>query len=400
MEGKFLKFAVLSALLMPVAAHSGALPPVNLNNNAVSARAALGANLPEEKLPPIKLADLPEEKLAPMKKSDGTRTVMARGDRPSGDYLIPKRPTANLWTKTESRTEGTNHQMLADNNVVRTASAGVRGTEPTPVQRDEYDTILKAEMARLAEMQRKAEKQPVQVAAAEPTPSRIESYAKPSAKRMIVDMDDMPEPIVRRAGSAQVEEFAYNNPDDIPFTKLSPTQLKKAFQKTYISENKHLSTYPMDDDFSEFESSMDFSLGAAQSLTERATNSGVRTLEIKLGFRGDDSGLSRDNYNLLASYASLIVSDPKRAVLISIPEADTRSFESRRRSARRLALIEQVLKDNGLHDRRIMPVLSDRERDTFVLRVITTDQVKTMTAQRRDMFGDQVSEKSYKSMSW
>jgi len=225
-----------------------------------------------------------------------------------------------------------------------------------------------------------------------------------AVRQMVVPMDDNADDArfaksdVRErpvANAAKGDNFAYN--DETPLTKLSPMQLKKAFQKTYLSENKHLSTYQIDDGF---DVSSNVTPAGFDSSTDLSEKGGIRPLEIKIGFRAEDAALSRDNYNLLSEYASTVVANPKRAIQVSIPERATRSFDDRKLAARRLAIIEQVLKDTGVSDARIMPVLSQRSDDSFVLRVISSDQFETLTSNQRDMFGDTVSSKSYKSMKW
>jgi hypothetical protein len=65
-----------------------------------------------------------------------------------------------------------------------------------------------------------------------------------------------------------------------------------------------------------------------------------------------------------------------------------------------LAIIEQVLRDPGVAEQRVLPVLSSRNDDAFVLRIISGDQYETLTQQQRNIFGDSINKKSYKSMSW
>ena len=69
-------------------------------------------------------------------------------------------------------------------------------------------------------------------------------------------------------------------------------------------------------------------------------------------------------------------------------------------TARRLAIVEQVLTDNGVSKQRIVPVLSNRQESGFVLRVISGDQYDSLTQQQYNIFGDNVGKKTYKSMSW
>ena len=126
----------------------------------------------------------------------------------------------------------------------------------------------------------------------------------------------------------------------------------------------------------------------------------IRTLEIKINFRNGDSALSRANYETLASYASVVLQNPTRAVQVSIPQSATKNADDRKLAARRLAIVEQVLRDNGITEQRILPVLSQRDQEGLVLRMISLDQYETLTRQQRDIFGDTVNKKTYRSMSW
>ena len=65
-----------------------------------------------------------------------------------------------------------------------------------------------------------------------------------------------------------------------------------------------------------------------------------------------------------------------------------------------MAIIEQVLRDTGVAEQRILPVLTSRNDDGFVLRIISNDQFETLTQQQRNIFGDSVNRKTYKSMTW
>ena len=127
---------------------------------------------------------------------------------------------------------------------------------------------------------------------------------------------------------------------------------------------------------------------------------GVRPLEIKISFLNGDSSLSRENYTLLSETASIVVNNPKRAIQVAIPESVMTNKDARKLAARRLAIVEQVLRDTGIAEQRIVPVLSQRNDDSFVLRIISGDLFETLTEQKRNMFGDSISKKTYKSMSW
>jgi len=183
-------------------------------------------------------------------------------------------------------------------------------------------------------------------------------------------------------------------------TKMSPAELRRAFRKTFLSENKHLSTYPIDDRFDVASDIGSYTEGftSARDLSEDADK--IRALEIKIKFRNEDSSLSRDNYNLLSEYAGTVVANPKRAIQVAIPVSATETSAARKLAARRLAIVEQVLRDTGVSEQRIVPVLSERNEEGFVLRIISNEQFETLTRQKRNMFGDTTSSKTYRSMSW
>ena len=183
-------------------------------------------------------------------------------------------------------------------------------------------------------------------------------------------------------------------------TKMNPTELRRAFRKTFLADNKHLSTFSID---SRFDTASDMSASVEGFTAERDLSegsAGIRPLEIKISFRDADSALSRQNYRLLTEYAGVVVSKPTRAIQIGIPQYMTLKSDERKLAARRLAIVEQALIDNGISKQRIVPVLSARDEPSFVLRVISSDEYETLTKQSRNMFGDTVSKKTYKSMSW
>ncbi len=215
--------------------------------------------------------------------------------------------------------------------------------------------------------------------------------------RMVVPMDDMADDVVVRAVQRAESPRIASVRNDM--TKMTPSELRKAFRKTFLSENKHLSTFQIDDRF-DVASDMTANAAGFTSSRDLSEAGGIRPLEIKIKFRNADSALSRDNYNLLTEYAGIVLSNPTRAVQVSIPQDVTTDDDERKLAARRLAIIEQVLRDNGISEQRILPVLAQRDDDALVLRMISLDQYETLTKQKRDIFGDTVSKKTYRSMSW
>jgi len=448
--------SVLSIFIVLPALGGTRLPVVNIGAAGVSARAAFGEDN-RASAPALASAGVasPAVTVAPVaKKSNATaaqKTVVARNAKKtapvkkpvssvdtgekiaSADVLVPHRPSADLWAKSDTPlrmpTADEISVVRADydlpeesldakprhNVIARAADVNIPVTT-------EKRGALDAEIERLVELQRRADASvaaPARTARASSrviaapiadtpadTPKIARADAAPkivtadagadsvSLRRLVVPMDD--DVIVRAVEKNKSPRIAAVRDD---MTSLSPSELRKAFRKTYLSENKHLSTYQIDDRFDEA-SDMSTSIEGFTARRDLSEGSGVRPLEIKIKFRGDDSALSRDNYNLLTEYAGIVVSNPKRAIQVSIPSRATKNMDDRKLAARRLAIVEQVLRDTGVSEQRIMPVLSQRDEEGFVLRIISSDQYETLSRQKRDMFGDTIEKKTYKSMSW
>jgi len=399
------RFSVsLLLCLIGLNANAGAnLPVVDVTNGSVSARVAFGEEI------------VPEKKVvvAPVAKPI-TKNVVARNANQTNsnkkvvinDVLQPRRPSSNLWANADSPLRMPRMDEIA---VVRTddllPEENLNKQTQRVAKKDAVEEInsLREEIARLTQMQKQVEEK---IANARPvsvrTPISGETNVMPANKnvnlrREIVPMESNKN-ITARATAVDIAEPKISSVSEM--SKMSPNELKKAFKKTYLSENKHLSTYQIDDRY-DVASDMSADIegfSAQRDLSE--TSGGVRPLEIKISFLNGDSGLSRENYTLLSETASIVVNNPKRAIQVAIPESATYTKESRKLAARRLAIVEQVLRDTGVAEQRIVPVLSQRDDDVFVLRVISGELFNTLTQQKRNMFGDEVSKKSYKSMSW
>lgn len=441
--------SVLCVFVVFPAFAASRLPVVNVGAGGVSARAAFG--VPASNTPAAaksKITDLygdepaPAVTASPMPK----RNVVARAAAPvqksapqidagariaAADVLMPHRPSADLWAHSDAPlrmpTESEISVVRADydlpeeslDTAISRTPASDKIAAAAPVARA---GALDAEIERLMELQRRADASvsAPRVAAAAPShdtvaPTTIRNIAaRGTAKtapvvksndasadefavrtrRLVVPMDD---DVVVRAVEKNASPRIAAVRDDM--TSMSPSELRRAFRKTYLSENKHLSTFQMDDRF-DVASDMTSDIEGFTARRDLSEGSGVRPLEIKIRFRGDDSALSRDNYNLLTEYAGIVVSNPKRAIQVSIPQSATTNMDDRKLAARRLAIVEQVLRDTGVSEQRIMPVLSPRDVDGFVLRIISSDQYETLSQQQRDMFGDTVGKKTYKSLAW
>ena len=428
--------SALSLFIVMPALANARLPVVNIASGGVSARSAFGEDVVSQPQK-TRVASSVNKSAATRTKKVVARNAAHTGVAPmvdsgaqimaSNDVLAPRRPSNDLWAKNDSvlrmptpnefsvmRSDSLLPEESLDAQIAKT-SARVESLEKagTPAMSE-----LDSQIARLVELQRRADESvrtvssrviasPIAAEAveriettkvADARPTKIESNTDNKGitlRRLVVPMES--DDVVVRSVEKTKSPLITTVRDDM--TKMSPSELRRAFRKTFLSENKHLSTFQIDDRFdvaSDMSSSIE-GFTAKQDLSEAG---GIRPLEIKIKFRNDDSALSRENYTLLTEYAGIVVNKPTRAIQVAIPQYMTESKDARKLAARRLAIIEQVLTDNGVSQQRVVPVLSQREESGFVLRIISSDQYETLTQQKRNIFGDTVGKKTYKSMSW
>ncbi len=411
----------LCGLLFCIDAFAGVrLPTVDVANGTVSARAMFGETVAPVKKVAVK--DTPKNRNSEKKvvarsaqKKLNTHTNKIASNTTRVDVLRPARPSSDLWARSDAplrmprmdeiavmRSDDLLPEESLDGNVVRVAERNSVKNENLVAKQEVMQELdfLRSEIARLNDLQKQNEDK---IAAVRPvvvrTPISGDNDVRAVNKKDdSINVQQRVVPMEKSMARSAVAEPVMASVGEM--NKMSPNELKKAFKKTYLSENKHLSTYKIDERYdvvSDMTSSAE-GFTAQRDLSEMA--GGVRPLEIKITFRDSDAGLSRDNYNLLSETASIVVNNPKRAIQVAIPESATYSKDSRKLAARRLAIVEQVLRDTGVADQRIVPVLSQRDDDVFVLRIISGEQFDTLSQQKRNMFGDNVSKQTYKSMSW
>ncbi|MBO7053392.1 MAG: hypothetical protein J6W27_03090 [Alphaproteobacteria bacterium] len=414
------RFSVTLLLcLFCVNATAGAhLPVVDVSTGMVSARAAFGEEIESKRTVTV----------APVKKQVAKKVVARNAKKSvknnvvaSNDVLRPKRPSSDLWANNDAPLRVprmdeisviTSNDLLPEESLsakpVKIAKKTVTERETKNQQTINEINALREEIARLNELQKRTEQAIANVRPMLQEKDEVKNeikIAKTSSGRNVnikrevvpMDTDDVKMNSVATK-KHEISEPKFTSVNEM--SRMSPTELKKAFKKTYMSENKHLSTYQIDDRYdvaSDMSSDIE-GFSAQRDLSE--TSGGVRPLEVKISFLNGDSALSRENYNILNETASIVVNNPKRAIQVAIPESATYTKDGRKLAARRLAIVEQVLRDTGVAEQRIVPVLSQRSDDVFVLRVISGDVFETLTQQKRNMFGDNVSKKTYKSMTW
>lgn len=465
--------SVLSVFVVFPALADARLPVVNLSAGGISARAAFGEPIVQpvakiNQLAPVVAQTKSETTSSVKSNTDATPQIASRsadvsvssktqsrsasvdtGEQiiASADVLTPRRPSADLWARVDTplrlpdpsefsviRSDAALPEESLDTETVRMASNApvypIQNAQPveainTVAAQSEPLSELDAQIARLNELQRRADASVSDAPSRAPTPARNvvarsvvarpvvsgkSVVAQPTQKiaqnnardeshginlsRMVVPMDD--DVVVRAVEKSESPRIVSVRND---MTSMSPSELRKAFRKTFLSENKHLSTFQIDDRF-DVASDMTANAAGFTSARDLSETGDIRPLEIKIKFRNDDSALSRDNYTLLTEYAGIVLSNPTRAVQVSIPASVTTDSDDRKLAARRLAIVEQVLRDNGISEQRILPVLSQRDEEGLVLRMISLDQYETLTKQQRDIFGDTINKKTYRSMSW
>ena len=383
------------------------LPVVNVASGGVSARSAFGDTTTARGTVSV----------APARNVVARRTashVAHNSGQSVVDVLSPNLPSSNLWAETQTVPDAPlrmpaaheiavlqndfelpdedldNSFALNNNSAPITRGEVARELESTMNRMAEID----AQIARLAELQRRANDS----VAERSVHKHVDDGVRVS--RTVVPMDE-PDVLVRRVENhtAPVAAKKQNKMDSL--AGLSPAELRQAFRKTFLSENKHLSA--MSNSYADSgDTTITTSMGgfSAESTLSELDGSKIRPFEIKVSFRNFDSALSRDNYQLLTTFAGIVINDPKRAVQILIPKDATVDSTERKLTARRLAIIEQVLRDNGIPEQRILPVLSNRDDDGgLVLRNIDSTPYETLTKQQRDQFGKKTT-KTYTSMTW
>lgn len=431
------------------------LPVVNLSSGGVSARAAFGETVVAPTRDVASVSKKVESKpAAPTRRVVSRGTVTKYTPAPvdtgekivaSNDVLLPQRPSNDLWARAATdaplrmpspsefavfRSDSALPEESLDGRAMAPTFAYNSEPAQTVAKKSEPMSDLDAQIARLVELQRRVDETersvtsrasdrviaapiatervatPTRTVAkrAEPVAAPVEKIASAepveksddgvSLRRMVVPME--PDVIVRTVERVKSPRIASVRDD---MSKMSPSELRRAFRKTFLSENKHLSTFQIDDRF-DVASDMSSSVEGFTSRRDLTESTDVRPLEIKIRFRNEDSALTRDNYNLLAEYAAIVLHNPTRAIQIAIPQRSTTSSDGRKLAARRLAIVEQVLRDTGVAQQRILPVLSQRDDESFVLRVISSEQYDSLTQKKRDIFGDTIDTKSYRSMSW
>ena len=129
---------------------------------------------------------------------------------------------------------------------------------------------------------------------------------------------------------------------------------------------------------------------------------GVReVLQMKIDFQDGSSAVSSESVNLIRSFAQIVSDQPTNSIEITIPESVMKSIPKKKLTARRLSIVSNILREAGISDKQIKPVLSNRDEDSFAFRVVTNDNyTKLRVSKGTDIFGEEENVKEYDIMKW
>ncbi len=138
-----------------------------------------------------------------------------------------------------------------------------------------------------------------------------------------------------------------------------------------------------------------------QNITGSLKVSGREVLHMKIEFDKKSSALSTESINLLRSFGQIVVDKPTNSIEISLPMSVMNNIDKKKLTARRLAIVANVLRNTGISDKQINPVLSSRDEDSFAFRIISNDKiVQHKVGGGKDIMGDETSSKIYDLMKW
>ena len=124
-------------------------------------------------------------------------------------------------------------------------------------------------------------------------------------------------------------------------------------------------------------------------------------LQMKLDFESGSSAISRESVNIIRSFAQIAKDQPTNSIQIAISENAMKNTKAKKLAARRLAIVSNVLRNEGLSDKQITPVLTNRDIDSFSFRVVNNDSYdKLRVSKGADIFGEEENVKEYDLMRW
>ena len=122
---------------------------------------------------------------------------------------------------------------------------------------------------------------------------------------------------------------------------------------------------------------------------------------MKIDFQEGSSAVSGESVNLIRSFAQIATEQPTNSIEITIPESVMNNPKKKKLIARRLSIVSNILRNAGISDRQILPVLSNRDENSFVFRVVSNDAyTKLRISKGTDIFGEEENVKEYNIMKW
>lgn len=180
-------------------------------------------------------------------------------------------------------------------------------------------------------------------------------------------------------------------------TKFNDISLKKELENNYIAQNRYVSPLTLEDVNRESEK------GIYKSVTikNNKNNSKLNILQMKLGFSEKSSALNSRNINNLRNFAGTVLDSPNQGVKVGIGSGSLQSQEAKQLAARRYSILHKILREEGVKEKNIIPVLTSRSEDSFSLNIFDVDNFQTTKRSGGiNIFGEEVDRRYYNTLSW
>lgn len=124
-------------------------------------------------------------------------------------------------------------------------------------------------------------------------------------------------------------------------------------------------------------------------------------LQMKIDFQDGSSAVSGESVNLIRSFAQVATDQPTNSIEITIPQSVMNNPTKKKLTARRLSIVSNILRNAGISERQIKPILTDRDENSFAFRIISNDEFKRLRISKgNDIFGEDENIKEYNIMKW
>ncbi|MDR3126746.1 MAG: hypothetical protein LBT92_03905 [Rickettsiales bacterium] len=125
-------------------------------------------------------------------------------------------------------------------------------------------------------------------------------------------------------------------------------------------------------------------------------------LQMKLEFNPDDGAISAESVNIIRSFAQIVTDSPTKTIEIGVSERVVADDRLKKLTAKRIALVSNVLRHAGVSDRQIKPILTSRDPDSFSFRAVDNDVFERLSVTKGevDAFGEGSTTTSYELMRW